>query len=229
MNWSQWRADFERDGFLILPFKVEDPTLAMLRAEADCLLQDSEERGGARNALVRSRVFRDWAEEASLAATASALLGEGAAATKLTVFDKSPSANWKVPWHQDLTISLAERREVEGFGPWSVKHGIPHVQPPLVALQQTIALRVHLDSTPQENGALRVLAGSHRMGRLNQEQIAELRGRLPEVACAVLEGGIMAMSPLLVHASSPATSPSRRRVLHYEFSSFELPAGLAWA
>ena len=34
-------------------------------------------------------------------------------------FDKSPEANWLVPWHQDLTLALRSRAEVPGFGPWS--------------------------------------------------------------------------------------------------------------
>ena len=37
------------------------------------------------------------------------------------------------------------------------------------------------------------------------------------------------MRPLLVHASSPATVPSRRRVVHLEFAAAELPSPLEWA
>lgn len=32
------------------------------------------------------------------------------------VFDKTPAANWKVPWHQDLTICVERRIDVNGFG-----------------------------------------------------------------------------------------------------------------
>ena len=46
-------------------------------------------------------------------------------------FDKRPGTNWLVAWHQDLTLALKERSEVPGWGPWSVKDGVPHVQPPV--------------------------------------------------------------------------------------------------
>jgi ectoine hydroxylase-related dioxygenase (phytanoyl-CoA dioxygenase family) len=216
---------FERYGFAILPAVVDGTTLEAFRAEADRLLGTSEERGGVRDALRRSSVLRS-SEVASKIATA--LLGPAARVTKLTVFDKTPRANWKVPFHQDLTIAVADRREVEGFGPWSVKDGVVHVQPPVAVLQRIVAVRIHLDATPAENGALRVLAGTHRMGRLTREQISELRGQVPETVCPVEEGGAMVLSPLLVHASSPAASPRRRRVLHFELCSIPLPGGLAW-
>ncbi|GMU65848.1 MAG: hypothetical protein AMXMBFR36_21220 [Acidobacteriota bacterium] len=221
-----WRAAFERDGFAILPEVVLGSTLFQLRAEADRLLRDSEDRGGARNALRRSPLLRD---DSSALEIAAELLGPEARVTKLTVFDKSPLANWKVPWHQDLTISVAVRREVEGFGPWSTKGGVPHVRPPIAVLREIVAVRIHLDDTPEDNGALRVLAGSHRMGRLTEDELVRLREQVPETACPVPIGGAMVMSPLLVHASSPSASPHRRRVLHYEFSSYRLPGGLAWA
>ena len=72
-------------------------------------------------------------------------------------FDKSPDANWGVAWHQDLTLALRARVEVAGFGPWSTKDGIPHVQPPVELLQQMLTIRLHLDDAGTSNGALRVL------------------------------------------------------------------------
>jgi hypothetical protein len=36
-------------------------------------------------------------------------------------FDKTPETNWMVAWHQDLTLSVRDRIDVAGFGPWSVE------------------------------------------------------------------------------------------------------------
>ncbi len=143
-------------------------------------------------------------------------------------FDKSSEGNWLVPWHQDLTLALRGRVDVSGFGPWSVKEGVPHVQPPVELLEQMLIVRIHLDDADESNGALRVLPGSHRLGRLSAEQIQKLRAQGPEHLCAARAGDALLMRPLLLHASSRSTSAKHRRVLHIEYAAFPLPAELQW-
>ena len=115
-------------------------------------------------------------------------------------FDKSPEANWLAPWHQDLKVRA--RVEVPGFGPWSLKEGIPHVQPPIELLQKMLTVRLHLDDAGASNGALRVLPGSHRQGRLSRDQIQEWRREQRAVLCRVSAGDALLMRPLLLHASA---------------------------
>lgn len=143
-------------------------------------------------------------------------------------FDKSTATNWLVPWHQDLTLALRASAEVSGFGPWSTKDGIPHVQPPVELLQQMLTVRLHLDDADESNGALRVLPGSHRLGRLSSERIQELRSQQSDFLCAVSAGDALLMRPLLLHASSRSTSTRHRRVLHIEYAAFTLPDELHW-
>ncbi len=143
-------------------------------------------------------------------------------------FDKSSDTNWLVPWHQDLTLALRASAEVPGFGPWSTKDGIPHVQPPVELLQQMLTVRLHLDAADESNGALRVLPGSHRLGRLSFERIQELRSQQSDFFCAVSAGDALLMRPLLLHASSRSTSTQHRRVLHIEYAAFTLPEELNW-
>jgi len=143
-------------------------------------------------------------------------------------FDKNPSANWLVPWHQDLTIALTAQAEVPGFGPWSHKDGIPHVQPPIALLEQMLTLRLHLDPADESNGALQVLAGSHRLGRLDPDQINHQRSSVPAILCAVAAGDALLMRPLLLHASGRSSAQSHRRILHIEFAGFALPDPIRW-
>lgn len=143
-------------------------------------------------------------------------------------FDKSSEANWLVPWHQDLTVAVRDRADVPGFDAWSTKDGIPHVQPPVGLLEQMLTVRLHLDDTGAFNGALRVLPGSHRLGRLSAKQIDELRARQAEVLCAACAGDALLMRPLLLHASSRSKSLRHRRILHIEYAAFDLPPGLHW-
>jgi hypothetical protein len=143
-------------------------------------------------------------------------------------FDKSPEANWSVPWHQDLAIAVRARVDVPGFGPWSTKERIPHVQPPAEVLEQMLTVRLHLDDADESNGALRVLPRSHRMGRHSPERIQELRAQREDFVCAVAAGGALLMRPLLLHASGRSTSTRSRRVLHIEYAASALPSGLEW-
>jgi ectoine hydroxylase-related dioxygenase (phytanoyl-CoA dioxygenase family) len=145
-------------------------------------------------------------------------------------FDKTPGANWPVAWHQDLTLAVAQRREVPGWINWSVKAGVNHVQPPPEILDRMVTLRLHLDDCGADNGPLRVLPGTHRMGRLTAERIKLLRSEIVEATCCAPSGSVLAMKPLLLHASSAARAPRHRRVIHLEFAPRDLlPSGLEWA
>ena len=143
-------------------------------------------------------------------------------------FDKSPAVNWLVAWHQDLTIAVCERRDVPDFGPWSVKAGVAHVQPPVRLLEQMITVRIHLDDADESNGALRVIPSSHNRGRLDPAAIEHMRCSSPESVCVAAAGDVLVMRPLLLHASGRSVSARRRRVLHIEYAGFPLPGGLEW-
>jgi ectoine hydroxylase-related dioxygenase (phytanoyl-CoA dioxygenase family) len=156
------------------------------------------------------------------------VLGPTAFAVRGILFDKVASANWLVPWHQDLTIEVSERVDSPGFGPWSVKAGVPHVQPPISILQQMLAVRIHLDDCHAESGPLRVIPGSHRHGRLTIEEMLDRKALHGEVALTARRGDIILMRPLLVHASSPASRPEHRRVIHLEYCNEGLPGELQW-
>jgi hypothetical protein len=128
-----------------------------------------------------------------------------------------------------MTICVASRAEVPGYGPWTTKGGICHVQPPVRILEQMVSLRIHLDDCDESNGALRVLPGTHLRGRLTPEEIAETQRQVTPVVCAVNAGDILLMKPLLLHASSPAASAAHRRVIHIDYACCPLDGGLLWS
>ena len=155
------------------------------------------------------------------------LFGAGYFHVKSIFFDKPGSSNWFVSYHQDLTISVKERFNLEGFKQWSVKQDQYAVQPPLDILENCFTIRIHLDDTNENNGALRVIEGSHRKGIYRPEEIDW--SKESEFTCNVGKGGIMIMKPLLLHASSRTVNNNRRRIIHIEFCNKELPDPLKWA
>jgi ectoine hydroxylase-related dioxygenase (phytanoyl-CoA dioxygenase family) len=204
---------------------LDNATVLALRAEVASLAVDN--RGGARNLLENAPV-RALAASNTVREYACAVLGDRCFAVRALLFDKTPAANWKVVWHQDITIPTRNRANVPGYGPWTDKAGVPHVQPPIEILEAMLAIRLHLDPCGEANGPVRVLDGSHRLGRLSAAAIDELRQRQRESECLVDEGGILAFRPLILHASAPARLPAHRRVLHIEFAACELPSPLEW-
>jgi Phytanoyl-CoA dioxygenase (PhyH) len=143
-------------------------------------------------------------------------------------FDKSPEKNWMVAWHQDLTLAVRNQIDLPGFGPWSVKEGVPHVQAPVHLLEQMLTIRLHLDDCDEANGALQVIPGSHRLGRLSADAIDRLRNENSPTVCCVAAGDALLMRPLLLHSSGRSHNESHRRVIHVEYAVFALPRGLQW-
>lgn len=197
-------------------------------ADDDSLLKRGETNYAIRDLLEAVPAVRNFADSSALRKLVEPVLGSAAFVVRGILFDKQPGANWKVPWHQDLTIEVRERKTAPGFGPWSVKAGITHVQPPDCILEQMLAVRIHLDDNTLENGPLKVVAGSHRHGRLTAERMLTLRDEVGETVLTVSRGGAILMRPLLVHASSAAIHPLHRRVIHLEYGAEKLPAGLEW-
>jgi ectoine hydroxylase-related dioxygenase (phytanoyl-CoA dioxygenase family) len=155
------------------------------------------------------------------------LLGEKYFVVKSIYFDKPQTSNWYVLYHQDLTISVDKKIELEGFELWTIKQNQFAVQPPLDILQNVVTVRIHLDETNENNGALKVIPKSHLKGIYRPETIDWTIES--EVSCNVPRGGIMLMKPLLLHSSGRTTNDRQRRVIHIEFSNQELPAELNWA
>jgi ectoine hydroxylase-related dioxygenase (phytanoyl-CoA dioxygenase family) len=155
-------------------------------------------------------------------------LPSNAQVVQCTLFVKSVEKNWLVSLHQDLSIPVAERVESSQCSGWSQKEGDLFVQPPVADLENIVALRVHLDDCEESNGALRVVSGSHRLGRLTSSEAMEERNRRGECSVAVPRGGVMVMRPLLLHASSKTSNNAPRRVLHFVFGPSDLSEGLRW-
>jgi ectoine hydroxylase-related dioxygenase (phytanoyl-CoA dioxygenase family) len=212
-------------GWAVTEPVVDPDTIAELRACVGTLANAG--RGGARNLLDDVHIAR-LAAAPTLRRFACAVLGEPCFAVRALLFDKTPEANWKVVWHQDLTVAARARVDVTGYGPWTEKAGVPHVQPPIDVIEQMLAIRVHLDPCTIENGPVRVIDGTHRMGRLTADAIDRIRAERNESVCLAAEGALLAFRPLLLHASSPATRPAHRRVIHIEYASQSLASPLVW-
>lgn len=246
-------VDITHHGFAILPEFLDSETISrVLDSLSAARIEGGESQRagkayGIRNLLNVVPFTRELANSSVCKSLIEPLLGPNARVVRGIYFDKHKDANWKVAWHQDLTIAVRERPRrsspdtstdtntdtaidtaIDGYGPWSLKAGIQHVQPPVWVLENMLTLRIHLDHTDESNGALRVLPGTHTLGRLNASQIQYWRQHHHPITCTVPLGGAVLMRPLLLHSSTVAGNPTHRRVLHFEYSSGYLTNRLRW-
>jgi ectoine hydroxylase-related dioxygenase (phytanoyl-CoA dioxygenase family) len=227
--------DIATNGFTIVDRYLDLDSIESLIQDLT-VLDLTASRAGVRNILELVPSIRELAQSQQIRALVAPILGDTVRLVRGIFFDKQPGVNWKVPWHQDLTIAVKQRLDLPDYHPWSVKEGIPHVRPPVAILEQMLTVRIHLDRTNESNGALKVIPGSHCHGRFTDLEIDRQKQNNLVVSIDCEAGGILLMRPLLLHASSMATrsnqftanSPMHRRVIHLEYAATQLAEGLEW-
>ena len=160
---------------------------------------------------------------------ASSYLNGNAFLVRAVYFNKTLNTNWSITWHQDKTIAVNKQIDLSGYKAWTLKDKINCVQPPLTVLEDMVTFRIHLDAADRANGCLKVIPGTHRFGILSQPEINRIKHIYPTVSCEVDAGDAIVMRPHILHSSEKSDVSSNRRVIHLEYSSFNLPHGLTWA
>ena len=211
---AKYSATFDQQGFAVIPRVFSEKEMVGL---LKCLPPASARKAGARNLLHQNEIAA-VANHAQILSLARSILGN-AIPFRATLFDKSSRSNWLVSWHQDRVLPMRERREVAGWGPWSVKAGVICASAPASVLANILAIRIHLDDSTLDNGPLRVLPGTHLLGIVNDDCLVSSANQDSAVGCLVSRGGVILMRPLLVHASSKARVDAPRRVLHVEYAA----------
>ncbi|MCU7797283.1 MAG: phytanoyl-CoA dioxygenase family protein [Candidatus Thiodiazotropha sp. (ex Myrtea spinifera)] len=223
------KSEYEKNGYHLVKGAIDEIEVNSLIQELS-IFENETNNYGVRDLMNKVPAIRKLAISAPLLTIAKEVLGEAAKPVRSVFFDKVPTANWNVAWHQDTSIAVKEEADIPGFGPWSEKQGITHVEPPEDYLAQTLTLRIHLDNANTESGVLRVVPGTHRDGRITSRELIEIveKSEAEILECSSNTGDVLLMCPLLFHSSRKATKPSHRRIIHIEYSAKTLPNPLVW-
>ena len=143
--------------------------------------------GGIRNAQSKYHTVRSFTSSVHVLKQAEVYLNGNPKFVRAILFNKTASNNWLVTWHQDRTVAVSKKFTADGWGPWSQKDGVLHVQPPIDVLNSMVTFRVHLDSISEENGCLSVVPKSHKLGILTQQEILEQSNTFNPVLCPAPE------------------------------------------
>ncbi len=144
-------------------------------------------------------------------------------------FNKNEDRNWKVGWHQDRIIEVAERHDVAGYGNWSCKAGAWHCEPPLKLLQGMLFLRVFLDDVDADNGGMVFACGSHAAGAVPTGAGRDIVGNYPCETEVAKAGDVLVLPMLTLHRSGRSDVSAPRRVLRVDYAFDTLPPPLRWA
>lgn len=222
------KTQLDRDGYLLLKGAISAQELKEIETSVEAAAKhDDQQSAGLRSLLRNSEWIRAFAARAGQRIIGNEL-SVPPHAVRAILFAKSADANWYVRWHQDRTIPVEERADIEGFTAWSNKDGVVHCYPPADVLEQMVAMRIHIDAADAENGAIRFVVGTHRFGILNDYEKERWKQEGEKVTVAAEPGDVILMRPLILHTSSKATNDKQRRVLHIEYATTELPPPLRW-
>jgi len=177
--------DLDRDGACRLP----GAAAAALPAIEAALAGLPEERAGLR-LHGRPDLTALLVPEGPIGAVVAQAVGRAMQPVRALLFDKSPGTNWSLGWHQDRTIVVAQRIDTPGYGPWTIKQGLHHVEPPPELQAAMVTLRLHLDPVPADNAPLLVVPGSHRRGRIAEADIAAIVAQGTCHACLAERGDV---------------------------------------
>lgn len=232
-NLETYKSHIEKYGFSVINKVYSDEEVGRIINVLDHIdttrenFRKSEDLFAIRQFLKEIPEIKDLIFNDNIKEVVKNIFGEKYFVVKSIYFDKPETSNWYVAYHQDLTISVDKKLELSGFGPWTTKQNQFAVQPPLNVLENIYTIRIHLDDTDENNGALKVIPTSHSKGIYRPETI-DWTVETEEI-CNVEKGGIMLMKPLTLHGSNRTTNGKKRRVIHIEFSDMELPEVLQWA
>jgi hypothetical protein len=214
-------SSLEEDGAHRVKQAVAEPALAIL----DRQLPSS---GVAGERLTGLPWLDDWVSANLLPPLHAVGIARGFRPGRAILFDKTATGNWALGWHQDRVIAVKRRIAAEDYGPWSLKRGIQHVEPPFAVMAEMITVRLHLDPVDVANAPLRVALGSHRLGRIVDAKVDDVVVGSPTFTCLAERGDAWIYATPILHASSAAAEPRRRRVLQIDLARGGLPGGVEW-
>ena len=219
---------FHEEGYELIDSFLSPEQLKLFNSELGSV-KLPQSTGGIRNAQKKYNSIHSFSSSNFILEKAARYLKDTPRLVRAILFNKTASNNWLVAWHQDKTVAVSNKFSADGWVSWSEKADVLHVQPPIEVLNSMVTFRIHLDSTSEENGCLSVVPHSHKLGILNQQEIVKRSSRFQSVLCPAVAGSALVMRPHLLHSSRKGKAPSKRRVLHLEYSDFTLPSGVSWA
>jgi ectoine hydroxylase-related dioxygenase (phytanoyl-CoA dioxygenase family) len=204
-------ADLEQHGFTILENYMSAEFLDRMRARVDELFDAEGANAGSEfrreenarrlaNLVDKGEVFREAIVKPEILELVSSVLGPRFKLSSLNVRSADPHSNSLQPLHVDMGLV----RDEKGY-----------------AVCNTVWM---LDDFTTENGALRVVPGSHRSGQRPQDQLSDPNSIHPdEIVVTGSAGTVVVMNAHLWHGGTANRTARERRALHGFYCRYDIP------
>jgi ectoine hydroxylase-related dioxygenase (phytanoyl-CoA dioxygenase family) len=224
---QEQRTFWDENGYLVIEGVLSPTEVLELRHSVEALeaqaegltastdrfkLEVFESGGGGRVQSIAEphEIGTEWlalARDPRLLDVVEELLGPNIQLYYSMLMMKPPREGFVAPWHQDFAFFVHDRADL-------------------------LACMVYLDDSTVENGCLRVVSGSHKLGLLNHFRDGRFTGAFvgdpaefddPErhVALPVKAGGLVFWHSLTLHSSHANRSDRPRRAIVFEYKNPE--------
>lgn len=205
------RRSLEQLGYLVMGDFMRSELLAALRNRVEELLAQEGEQAGAEfkqepqsqrlaNLVNKGEIFERVISMPDILERVACVLGPEFKLGSLNFRSADPFSDWVQPLHSDMGALPDEK----GF-----------------SVCNTIWL---LDDFTAENGATRVVPGSHRWGKLPQDALQDPRAPHPdEVLLTGRAGSVVVMNAHAWHGGTANRTGAHRRALHAFYCRRDLP------
>jgi ectoine hydroxylase-related dioxygenase (phytanoyl-CoA dioxygenase family) len=198
-------------GFTVLKDYMGADLLAKMRARVDQLLAEEGASAGAEfkteenarrlaNLVDKGEVFREAIMKPEMLALVESVLGDGYKLSSLNMRSANPQSSSVQPLHVDM----GRLPDAQGY---SVCNCV-----------------WMLDDFTLENGALRVVPGSHQWGKKPQDELTDAYASHPkEMLVTGRAGTVVVMNAHTWHGGTANRTDKERRALHSFFCRHDLP------
>jgi len=208
---EQHKRELAEAGFTVLEDYMGADLLKNPRARVDRLLEEEGAAAGSEfkteenarrlaNLVDKGEVFREAIARPEMLALVESVLGEGFKLSSLNMRSANPHSASVQPFHIDMGLLPDQKGYAVCNCVWM------------------------LDDFTLENGALRVIPGSHKWGKKPQDEMADPYASHPkELLVTGRAGTVVVMNAHAWHGGTANRTDKERRALHSFFCRHDIP------
>jgi ectoine hydroxylase-related dioxygenase (phytanoyl-CoA dioxygenase family) len=201
----------DTDGYLVLDSLMDDALLEQVRAQVEQLFEQEGDRAGSEfkqephsrrlaNLVDKGEIFERIIETPRVLECMEYVLGTRFKLSSLNVRSADPDNDWSQPLHAD-SGAIADAQ-----GYW---------------VCNSVWM---LDDFTEQNGATRLVPGSHRWGVTPQEVVSDLYAPHPrEILLTGRAGTVVIMNAHMWHGGTANRTPAHRRAMHVYYTRWDKP------